>query len=417
MASRPRSRSSSADPLARLEAVEAVQFGGIVFAGIVDFAVGSEDVGDRQVVALADLVVGLVVRGRDLEHAGAEALLHGVVADDGDGLAMQRAPDLAADEVRPFPARFHRQRGVGHDGLGTGGGDGEVAAFRQTLTSGQRTLAGDISSINVRRPEVDGYRRAATRGGRFLCALRRHPAEGARNGRERVDYAGRFADQFIAHIIERAFLLRRDDLLVRDGSQRTGAPVDHARAAIDVAFVVQLDEDLLHGAGVGGVEGEAFARPVARGADLAQLLCDDAAELVLPLPNPLDETIAPKVVARFLFVLAQVLFHRRLRGEAGVVGAGQPEHFAAVHPRLAGENVLNGVVEHVAERQLAGDVRRRHDDGIGRLRRLRIGDKNAALLPLLVEAVFDLLGDVGGGEFGHGGNQGKRSYNKRARER
>ncbi len=37
-----------------------------------------------QVVALADFVVGLVVRGRDLEHAGAEAFLHRVVGDDGD---------------------------------------------------------------------------------------------------------------------------------------------------------------------------------------------------------------------------------------------------------------------------------------------------------------------------------------------
>ena len=42
------------------------------------------------------------------------------------------------------------------------------------------------------------------------------------------------------------------------------------------------------------------------------------------------------------------LLDRVLRGDAGVVGAGQPENFLAVHARLAGEDVLDGVVEDVA---------------------------------------------------------------------
>ena len=42
------------------------------------------------------------------------------------------------------------------------------------------------------------------------------------------------------------------------------------------------------------------------------------------------------------------LLDDRLRGDAGVVGAGQPEDFLAVHARLAGEDVLDGVVEDVA---------------------------------------------------------------------
>ena len=47
-----------------------------------------------------------------------------------------------------------------------------------------------------------------------------------------------------------------------------------------------------------------------------------------------------------------------LRGDAGVVGAGQPENLLAVHARLAGEDVLDGVVEHVSHRQHAGDIGR-----------------------------------------------------------
>ena len=67
----------------RLAAFEAVH--ARVFAGVlVHRAVLVHDVDLREVVAQAHLEVGRVVRGRDLDRAGAEFRVHRVVGDDRD---------------------------------------------------------------------------------------------------------------------------------------------------------------------------------------------------------------------------------------------------------------------------------------------------------------------------------------------
>ncbi len=63
----------------------------------------------------------------------------------------------------------------------------------------------------------------------------------------------------------------------------------------------------------------------------------------------------------------QPAFDDGLRGDAGVVGAGHPEGVVALHPLEADDDVLQRVVEGVAEVEGAGDVRRRDDDGEGAL--------------------------------------------------
>ena len=55
----------------------------------------------------------------------------------------------------------------------------------------------------------------------------------------------------------------------------------------------------------------------------------------------------------------------RLRGDAGVIGAGHPQGVVALHPLQADEDVLQRVVQRVAQVQRAGDVRRRNDDREG----------------------------------------------------
>jgi hypothetical protein len=45
-----------------------------------------------------------------------------------------------------------------------------------------------------------------------------------------------------------------------------------------------------------------------------------------------------------------------------VVGAGDPDGVATAHPLAADDDVLDGVVERVADVQRAGDVRGRDDD-------------------------------------------------------
>ena len=78
-------------------------------------------------------------------------------------------------------------------------------------------------------------------------------------------------------------------------------------------------------------------------------------------------------------LLAQGLFDHRLGGDAGVVGARQPEHLLAIHARFAGQDVLDRVVQHMAHVEHAGDVRRRDDDRVGRLGRSRDRRRNNLL--------------------------------------
>ena len=84
-----------------------------------------------------------------------------------------------------------------------------------------------------------------------------------------------------------------------------------------------------------------------------------------------DQLLAAQVVAGLLFLFEQPPFDDRLRGDAGVVGAGHPHGVVALHPLRANENVLQRVVERVPHVQRPGDIRRRNDDAV-RLRPLWI---------------------------------------------
>src|SRR5207237_3982497 len=75
--------------------------------------------------------------------------------------------------------------------------------------------------------------------------------------------------------------------------------------------------------------------------------------------------------------------------DAGMVGAGQPERLIAQHAGATGEDVLDGVVEHVAKGEDAGDVGRRDDDGIGRFGRPGVSDEAFALEPELIPLRLD----------------------------
>ena len=333
--------------LAGGEAVETGEFGA-GFSG--HLAVGREDVDDRELVAEADLEVGLVVGRGDLEDAGTELEVDVVIGDDGnDALFLrdverERLVDVLADEV--LVARVlgvDGDGGVRGDGLRAGGGDGE---------------------------------------------------EGAR-----------FFHDLDAEVVHEPALLLHGDLLVGEGGQGGGAPVHHALAAVDEALLVKVHEHALDAPGVFRVHGEAGAGPVAGGAERAELLEDDAAVLLLPFPDPGDEGLASEVVAVLdLAGLLEGLLDDVLGGDAGVVGAGQPEDLLAVHARLAGEDVLDGVVQDVAEGQYAGDVGRRDDDGIGGARSGDAGGvcREAALLhPEVIPLRFDGLWLVGLGDLGH----------------
>ncbi len=322
---------------ARHEAVEAVQLGNV---RAVDVRVRREDVDDLEVVAETDFKVGLVVGRRDLQRAGAELDVHVIVGDHRDRGVRERPEHRASHVFRKARVlRVHGHGHVAHQRFRTGGGD-----FKE--------LAGRVRELVLHEVE--------------LRALRRH-----------------------------------NHLLIGQRGERDRAPVHDALTAVDQAFLEQLHENVADPLGIGLVHGEALARPIAGAAEALELIDDDVAVLVLEGPDALEELVAAEVAAGELFVLTQFALDLRLGRDAGVVGAGQPQHFFPLLAGAAGQDVLDRVVEDVSEVQDAGDVRRRDDDRVGGLVRGRIGLETFPVDPSGVPLGFHLLGFVGFRQVGH----------------
>ena len=299
-------------------------------AVLVDVTVIGNDPDDLQIVPQTHLKVVGVVGGGHLYRAGAEADLAVFVAHDGDLTIHDGQDALLADKVLELLiVGVHGHAGVAHHGLGTGGSHHDIAgAVRQRIA--------DI-------PQVAG----------------------------------------LVHILH---------LGVRQGGNAVGAPVDDAAALVDEALVIQLAEGLPDGLGAALVHGKAGAAPVAGNAHLLLLLDDAVAVFLLPLPDPLQELLPAQVIAGLALLDAQLFLHLDLGGDAGVVGAGDPEGGVALHPLEAGQDVLQGAVQRVTHVELAGDVGGRHDDGEGLLLGVLHALEAVMILPHLIDAGLHLLG-------------------------
>jgi hypothetical protein len=87
-----------------------------------------------------------------------------------------------------------------------------------------------------------------------------------------------------------------------------------------------------------------------------------ASYCVFPLPDALDQLVAAQIVPRLVFFSSQAAFDHRLRRDARVIGAGHPQRRTALHPLHADQDVLQRIVQRVAQMQRPGDVRRRDHD-------------------------------------------------------
>ena len=143
------------------------------------------------------------------------------------------------------------------------------------------------------------------------------------------------------------------------------------------------------------------AVPVAGGAELAELAEDDAAVLVAPFGGDLDELLAAEVVARLAFLLAEFFFDAGLRGDAGVVGAREPEGGLTFLTGAADHDVLQRIIEQVSHVQDAGDVGRRdhHRERFAGMVDLALETTGGD--PTVVPLLFDALGFVRFGDFSH----------------
>jgi hypothetical protein len=121
---------------------------------------------------------------------------------------------------------------------------------------------------------------------------------------------------------------------------------------------MQADEGLTHRDGQVLVHGEVFALPIDRGAEALHLVENGAAVVAFPLPHALDKGFAAKLLAAGAFG-GQLALDHHLRGDAGMIDAGQPQGAAAGHAPPADEDVHLRLVEHVSHVQPAGDVGRR----------------------------------------------------------
>ena len=154
------------------------------------------------------------------------------------------------------------------------------------------------------------------------------------------------------------------DFEIADRRLQPRVPIHQPLVLVDQALAVELDEHLGDGAGQPLVHGEALARPVGAGAQPAQLLDDGAAGFGLPFPDFGQEFLAAQPDAAHL-PLGQLALDDQLGGDAGMVGARLPEHILAAHALEAGQDILQRVVEGVADMQPPGDIGRRDHDAEG----------------------------------------------------
>ena len=282
-----------------------------------------KDVDLRQVVSLTHgVVVGVVGRG-DLNEAGTEAGVDVPILKDGD---------LTVDDGE--------LDGLTHKGglLGVLRGDGDARVAEHGL--------------------------------------------GARGGDDDVVLAVDRLGQRVTQVPQVALLVLVLGLVVRDGGGAVGAPVDDALAAVDQAVVIPVAEHLAHGLGVVLVHREALVIEVDRAAHTLDLLDDDAAVLVGPIPAGVDKLVATDLQAADALAL-ELLIDFGLRSDTSVVGTEHPTRGLAAHAGHTDDGVLDGVVGSVAHVELAGHVGRRNGDGT----------VAHALAALVVAAVEPLLQD------------------------
>ncbi|EKD34900.1 MAG: hypothetical protein ACD_75C02138G0001, partial [uncultured bacterium] len=278
------------------------------------------DLQPRQVVAQADLVVVAVMGGSDLQRPGAEL-----------------AVDVGIEDHRNHPI-------------------------------GKR-------QFNPNFPQM-----AVT----FVFRMDGHPgvAEHCLGSRRRHHHMAGAVGIGVADMVELALGILVFHLVVGESGMAARAPVDDIVAFVDQSFLVEPHEDLADCPGQPLVHSKPLALPVAGGPKFFQLVDDRTALLLPPLPNFFDEGLAAEIITGFTNG-CQLAFHHILRGDACMIGARHPQGVVTAHPPVTGENILQGVVQGVADMKHSGNVRRRDDDGEGGFAFVHGGRKTAVLLPAL----------------------------------
>ena len=290
--------------LARRETIHpAIGFGDVV----IQLAGFREDVDEFEVMPPPDLEVIEVVRRRDF-HGACALLRVGVIVCDNRDFAPDKREDHGLADIRlpPLILGVHR--------------DGRVAEHR----------------LGARRRDND----------ELLLKL-----------------AG-VLDR-IFEIPEMPLRLDGNDFEVRDRGLQLGIPVHQPLVFIDKPLIVEIDENLDDGARQPFVHGEAFARPIAGGAEALQLIDDRAARMLLPGPDALQKLLASKLAAAGLLLFHELPFDKTLSRDARMVRPRLPKHVAPAHALEPRQHILQRVVQRVAHVKRTRHVWRRNHNRKG----------------------------------------------------
>ena len=290
-----------------------------------------------KIVSQPNLEVVRIVSWRHLDEAGSELGIHILVRNDSDAASDEGQVDVAAHEVPvPLVSRVYSDRRVTEHSLRPRGRDDYELAFR----------------VGEGIPDVV------------------QPATGL-------------------------LVLR---LLIGERRKAAGAPVDDVVAPVDQPLVVQTDEHLSNRSRQPLVEGEPGPVPVARAAHRLQLLDDCRTVLVNPAPDPLDETFPAQVVA-CQPLPGHVPLDHVLRGNACVIGAGNPHGTPTPHSVESDENILNRVVQAVPHVQRGGNVGGRYGYDVRVPGFFRLYVEASPFDPASIDGSLDPRGIKTGGQF------------------
>ena len=293
------------------------------------FSIRRQHINDRQMMPLADLRIDFVMGRRDFQHPGAEFDIDPLIAND------RNEPLL--------PRHIQRQR-------------------PHHLPANQMRIPGVLWI----------HRHCRVRRNRFRTRRR--------NGQKRA----RFIRQLHPKMIHESLLRLHDHFLVRQRRQRGRTPVDHPTPPINQTLLMQIHKHPLHTTRIIVVHGETRTVPVTRTSKRPQLLQNDPAILVFPLPDLGHQRVTPKIITMFDHpLLAQRLLHHILRRNPRMVSARKPHHLMTGHPRPPRQNVLDRVVQHMTHGQDPRHIRRRDDNRILGLRRFLVRTKTPGVEPPL----------------------------------
>ena len=152
---------------------------------------------------------------------------------------------------------------------------------------------------------------------------------------------------------------------------------------------------MAHPLGVRLVHREPLAAPIARTTQPLQLIDDNVAVLVLKVPDALKEFLAPQIPAAHAFRFAHLALHPRLRRDSRVVRTRQPQHLLAILTSPPRQDILQRIVQNVAQMQNPRHIRRRNHNRVAILHRRRVGFKTFSVDPSGIPFGFDGLGFIG----------------------